>query len=303
MSPEIRPATPADAAAIAALYNWYIANTVITFEVDPVPAAEMARRQALLDRASDLTQSRFGAELVLAADQFIVSPSQRPGDEARAAAVGAEARTVIAGYHWFTDWGRDTMISLEGLTLVTGRHLEAGYILRTFAHYVRDGLIPNMFPEGRQEALYHTADATLWFFHAIARYMQATGDHLTLSSLYPTLCDILAHRRDGGRSTPVLLELKDDRMLTRLVAQVEGYARLIDEHADLFAELFGALLGDSVTFDGPTEKWIVWPAAGAGADPREDEFRAKGIRVAGYEVGAETYSFTVGGPCADVRKP
>ena len=61
---------------------------------------------------------------------------------------GDEVRTVIAGYHWFTDWGRDTMISLEGLTLTTGRWLEAGYILRTFAYYIRDGLIPNMFPDG-----------------------------------------------------------------------------------------------------------------------------------------------------------
>ena len=63
------------------------------------------------------------------------------------------------------------MISLEGLTLATGRHVEAGYILRTFAHYVRDGLIPNMFPEGENEGLYHTADATLWFFHALDRYL------------------------------------------------------------------------------------------------------------------------------------
>ena len=83
---------------------------------------------------------------------------------------------MIAGYHWFTDWGRDTMISLEGLTLVTGRYREAGYILRTFAHYVRDGLIPNMFPEGEREGLYHTADATLWFFHAVDRYLNVTGD-------------------------------------------------------------------------------------------------------------------------------
>ena len=72
---------------------------------------------------------------------------------ARAHAVGDEVRTVIAGYHWFTDWGRDTMISLEGLTLTTGRHAEAGWILRTFAHYMRDGLIPNMFPEGENEGL------------------------------------------------------------------------------------------------------------------------------------------------------
>ena len=109
---------------------------------------------------------------MLAADQFIITPAGRVEDAARARAPGDEVRTVIAGYHWFTDWGRDTMISLEGLTLVTGRHAEAGYILRTFAHYVRDGLIPNMFPEGQNEGLYHTADATLWFFHAIDRYLR-----------------------------------------------------------------------------------------------------------------------------------
>ena len=104
---------------------------------------------------------RGAAELVLAADQFIITPGRPRRGRARARAAGDEVRTVIAGYHWFTDWGRDTMISLEGLTLVTGRHVEAGYILRTFAHYVRDGLIPNMFPEGENEGLYHTADATL----------------------------------------------------------------------------------------------------------------------------------------------
>ena len=102
-----------------------------------------------------------------AADQFIITPTGRREDTARARAAGDEIRSVIAGYHWFTDWGRDTMISLEGLTLVTGRHVEAAYILRTFAHYIRDGLIPNMFPEGRKNGLYHTADATLWFFHAL----------------------------------------------------------------------------------------------------------------------------------------
>jgi predicted glycogen debranching enzyme len=83
------------------------------------------------------------------------------------------------------------MISLEGLTLVTGRHVEAAYILRTFAHYVRDGLIPNLFPEGQKEGLYHTADATLWFFHAIERYVEYTADELTLTLLYPTLKSIV----------------------------------------------------------------------------------------------------------------
>ncbi len=64
---------------------------------------------------------------------------------------------------------------------MSGRHVEAGYILRTFAHYVRDGLIPNMFPEGKREGLYHTADATLWFFHAIDRYIEYSNDRLTLA--------------------------------------------------------------------------------------------------------------------------
>jgi predicted glycogen debranching enzyme len=131
------------------------------------------------------------AELVLAADQFIITPAGRSEEAARARASGDEVRTIIAGYHWFTDWGRDTMISLEGLTLATGRHTEAGYILRTFAHYVRDGLIPNMFPEGEKEGLYHTADATLWFFHATARYVTLSQDRHTLTSLYPTFKKIV----------------------------------------------------------------------------------------------------------------
>ncbi len=108
-----------------------------------------------------------------------------------------KARSVIAGYHWFTDWGRDTMISLEGLTLVTGRHADAGCILRTFAQHIKDGLIPNLFPEKGHEGLYHTADATLWYFHALKRYTDATGDRGTLKSLLPKLKDIVEHHIRG----------------------------------------------------------------------------------------------------------
>jgi predicted glycogen debranching enzyme len=129
----------------------------------------------------------------------VIAPAGRAEDAARAHAIGDEVRTVIAGYHWFTDWGRDTMISLEGLTLTTHREAEAGYILRTFAGYVRDGLIPNMFPEADREGLYHTADATLWFFHAIDRYVAATGDERTLTQLLPVLVDILQHHLEGTR--------------------------------------------------------------------------------------------------------
>jgi predicted glycogen debranching enzyme len=153
--------------------------------------AERGRRKRLLAQAQPEAREGVGAELVLAADQFIITPAGRTEETARAHASGDEVRTVIAGYHWFTDWGRDTMISLEGLTLVTGREIEAGYILRTFAHYVQHGLIPNMFPEGEKEGLYHTADATLWFFHAVQRYVQCSDDRLTLLQLYPTLKSII----------------------------------------------------------------------------------------------------------------
>lgn len=161
--------------------------------------AEMERRRRLVSIVNPALRDGFGGELVLAADQFLISPAGRVADTARALAAGDEIRTVVAGYHWFTDWGRDTMISLEGLTLATGRHMEAGYILRTFAHYVRDGLIPNLFPEGKTDGLYHTADATLWFFHAIQRYVTYTDDRATLRLLLPQLREIVQCHLEGTR--------------------------------------------------------------------------------------------------------
>jgi predicted glycogen debranching enzyme len=160
---------------------------------------ERDRRRRLLRIADPRAQRGPAAELVLAADQFIMTPAGRIREAARARAAGDELRSVIAGYHWFTDWGRDTMISLEGLTLVTGRRHEAAWILRTFAHYVRDGLIPNMFPEGRNEGLYHTADATLWFFQALHRYLLVTEDRETLAALLPTLHKIIEHHLHGTK--------------------------------------------------------------------------------------------------------
>jgi predicted glycogen debranching enzyme len=161
--------------------------------------AELERRRRLLAAAPPELRSGVAAELVLAADQFVITPAGRLADAARARAVGDEIRTVIAGYHWFTDWGRDTMISLEGLTLTTGRYRDAASILRTFAHYVRDGLIPNMFPDGSDEGRYNTADASLWFLHAVQRYVDVTRDHDLLTLLLPTLCDIVEHHRAGTR--------------------------------------------------------------------------------------------------------
>lgn len=160
--------------------------------------AEHQRRTGLLHQADASLRAGPAAELVLSADQFLITP-MRVGDIARARAIGEEAVTVIAGYPWFTDWGRDTMISLEGLTLLTGRVAETASILRTFAHYVRDGLVPNMFPEGGNDGLYHTADATLWFFHALHRYVLRTGDRDFLKQLLPTMEEIIRKHVEGTR--------------------------------------------------------------------------------------------------------
>jgi glycogen debranching enzyme len=145
---------------------------------------ELARRTLLLAGRTGLA-----AELALAADQFLF---RKPGG-------GPEERSVIAGYHWFTDWGRDTMISLEGLCLATGRHQLGGRILRTFATHVRDGLIPNLFPEGETQGLYHTADATLWFFHAVDRYTRISGDRALVQDLLPLFREIVARHLEGTR--------------------------------------------------------------------------------------------------------
>jgi len=158
---------------------------------------ERERRARLLHGMPQTREDTMTAELALATDQFVIAPAGRTSDATRARARGEDLRSVIAGYHWFTDWGRDTMISLEGLTLCTGRFQEARYILHSFAQYVRDGLIPNLFPEGAQEGLYNTADATLWFFHALDRYLAYTGDRETLQLLLPTLEAIAKAHRDG----------------------------------------------------------------------------------------------------------
>jgi predicted glycogen debranching enzyme len=184
------------ATLVASTENW---ETIRALSPEGARDAEGERRRRLIAGAAAPAREGVAAELVLAADQFVITPSGRQEDAARAHATGEERCSVIAGYHWFTDWGRDTMISLEGLTLTTGRHQEAGWILRTFGHYVRDGLIPNMFPDGSNEGLYHTADATLWFFHAVNRYLEATGDRVTLELLLPVLRDIVGHHLRGTR--------------------------------------------------------------------------------------------------------
>ena len=215
-------------ATLIASTEWW--HTMLALSPEEALTYYNARHWRLLNTAEPAAKTGSAADLILAADQFIITPAGRVQDAARAHAAGDEIRTVIAGYHWFTDWGRDTMISLEGLTLTTRRYTEAGWILRTFAHYIRDGLIPNMFPEGKSEGLYHTADATLWFFHALDRYVTLTGDRGTLRGMLSKLIDVLDKHLHGTRfgihvdpGDGLLCQGAEGYQLTWMDAKVDGW--------------------------------------------------------------------------------
>jgi predicted glycogen debranching enzyme len=128
--------------------------------------------------------------LILAADQFIVD---------RSVPNIPNGKTIIAGYHWFGDWGRDTMIGLPGLTITTGRPEIARSILLTFAKYVDKGMLPNRFPDAGDVPEYNTVDATLWYFEAIRSYYDATADNDLLEELFPVLAEIIDWHCRGTR--------------------------------------------------------------------------------------------------------
>jgi predicted glycogen debranching enzyme len=172
----------------------------------PSPEAdENVRRRrvgAMIAAATDQIPEQRGdlreaaAHLAAAADDFLVArvaPGTRP-------ASSPPASTVIAGYPWFADWGRDSMISLPGLCLVTGRHADALRILRTFASHRRDGLIPNRFDDDAGEPHYNSADAPLWFLHAACEYVRITGDRAGFDAHLRDAClEIVDAYRRGTR--------------------------------------------------------------------------------------------------------
>ena len=139
-------------------------------------------------------------QLVLAADQFVVN---RSANTAFVPSNSAAGKTIIAGYHWFGDWGRDTMISLPGLTLSTGRPEVARLILRTFARYIDQGMLPNVFPDASSDdekpPEYNTVDANLWYFEAIRQYYAATQDKALLAELFPVLSEMIDWHCRGTR--------------------------------------------------------------------------------------------------------
>jgi predicted glycogen debranching enzyme len=175
----------------------------IVASLEPAPSADLAAalgRRLDHDRAPVSTAMASSpamrqapawiARLALAADAFLFS---------RPLASVPDGQSVIAGYPWFGDWGRDTMISLPGLTLATGRPEIARRILETFASFVSQGMLPNVFPGAGDRAEYNTADASLWFFDAWRAYFDATGDVSALREAFPVLSNMIEWHQRGTR--------------------------------------------------------------------------------------------------------
>lgn len=155
-----------------------------TVPYDELRSCEMKRRAMLIAKSG--AKDTFAQQLVLAADQFIVSRGS--------------GKTIIAGYHWFSDWGRDTMIALNGLTLATNRPEVAKSIISEFSKYISKGMLPNRFPDAGETPDYNTVDATLWFFEAIRAYAEKTEDlDFVRGELYDKLVDIIECHIDGTR--------------------------------------------------------------------------------------------------------
>lgn len=153
------------------------------------PSAETSYHQAITDGQEAFFTNAFCNDLAHSAQQFIAQRESVNG------------KTILAGFPWFGDWGRDTMIALPGITLSTGRFDVARSILSTFAHYLNGGMLPNKFPDRSVEPLkYNTIDATLWFFWAIQQYVDYSGDWAWVQdTLYKDMLDIVRHYQKGTR--------------------------------------------------------------------------------------------------------
>lgn len=219
---------------------------VVLYPSDSVTIVASTQPHPSLDGATALLERRFYEEtirgelqilptplpqwieqLALAADQFIVD---------RPLAEDPNGKTVIAGYPWFGDWGRDTMISLPGLTIATGRAHIARTIIRTFARYLDQGMLPNVFPEGGKQPEYNTVDAILWYFEALRIYAAATQDEDLLEELFPVLVQVIDWHRQGTR-----------------------YHIHVDEDGLLYAGEKGAQL---TWMDAKIGDWVVTPRTG-----------------------------------------
>lgn len=187
--------------------------------VDRFRDEEIERRNKLKEKVN--SEDTFLKDLAVAADDFIVERKSTNG------------KTILAGYPWFGDWGRDTMIALPGLTLSTGRYEDARSIFLTFVKYCSEGMLPNKFPDWEgEELMYNTIDASLWFFYAVDEYVKASGDYdFIKKEVYPALKEILDYHVKGTRYK-IKLDEKDGLLsggdyktqLTWMDVKYEGWA-------------------------------------------------------------------------------
>lgn len=166
----------------------------IDFTPSKIYESEVQRKKDLLEKSK--LPEKF-KKLVLSSDNFIVKKEQ--------------GRSVIAGYYWFGDWGRDTLISLPGLTLVTGRFDDAKQILLSFSKYCRKGLIPNTFTERDSKAVYNTVDASLWYIDRVYQYLKYTNDQKFLKGIWETLQSIFDGYTNG---TDFGIHMDDDFLIS-----------------------------------------------------------------------------------------
>lgn len=182
--------------------------------VDKLVATELKRLRAI----SQSQEDPFLKDLLVAGDQFIVRRAS------------TDSYTILAGYHWFTDWGRDTMIAMRGLCIATGKKEVSASIINTFLHYLDGGMLPNRFPDDTsQEVEYNTVDATLWLFVTMYEYYLAFGDLALVERNMDKLSDIIRQHLDGTRYNIHTLDEgflyagEEGVQLTWMDAKVDGY--------------------------------------------------------------------------------
>jgi predicted glycogen debranching enzyme len=157
--------------------------------------AQFSRDRALVESCAH-THPHMGdwpawiKQLILSADQFVI---------ARAFGDGSEGASVVAGYPWFGDWGRDTLVALPGLLLATGREEVAARVLRSYAQFVDRGMLPNRFPDASEDPEYNSVDAALWFFEAARQYYAATRDLSLVREIFPAMAQIIGEYSRGTR--------------------------------------------------------------------------------------------------------
>ena len=234
------------------------------FDSNDIVRAEQRRLEHLVSLAPALQQDDLSKRLQLATDQFIVKPGARPEEQAIAQASGDDARTVIAGYHWFGDWGRDAMISLEGATLSTGRQQETRAILQTFARYIQDGLIPSLFPEDHVERSTTRPTPHSGISMPSIDIFRRPMIEKTLALLYPRLEEVVHHHRMGTR-----FNIGVDKRDGLLAAGAPGY--------------------QLTWMDAKVDDWVVTPRRGKPVEIQALWYNALRLMIQwGSQLGAKT---------------